>query len=210
MRFLHTTAVFACLVFASSSLSAQLERNIEESPSARIIPRTERFVVSAGVGLLPTFIGGGTQQKPVINTTALYYVTTRLGLGVGFAQSSTKSDAYVDENGVQSWSITDITHVGARLSGTIVQSGPLELYGGLQIGMNSTKASYEHMFPETLNVESETEYIATRPNPFGEPRSQLSTIGFFGVSVKVLPHVHVMSEIGNNLSLLTAGLEVRF
>ena len=96
------------------------------------------------------------------------------------------------------------------MSGSLIRRGPVELYGGIQLGVNTTNATYSHVFPEGLIVESEESYIANRPNPFGEPRTQLSTVGFIGVSIEVLPHVHIMSEVGNNLSLAMAGLEVRF
>lgn len=211
MRILHTLCAIALLVLCAASVSAQKSDERNQEPERRnVIPRNNRFVVSAGMGLMPTFLTGGTQDRPVVQGALSFYLNDRVSVGVGYANSESTSNPFVDFEGVASWMTSNVTHVGARLSGTIVRTGPLEIYGGLQLGVNATKATFRHDFPEGLQIESEEFYLSERPNPFGEPRTQISTIGFFGVSVEVLPHVHIMSEIGNNLSLAMAGLEVRF
>jgi len=211
MRILHTLCAIALLVLCAASVSAQKSDERNEGPERRkVIPRNNRFVVSAGMGLMPTFLTGGTQDRPVLQSAFSFYLNDRVSVGLGYANSESTSNPFVDFEGVTSWMTSNVTHVGARLSGTIVRTGPLEVYGGLQLGVNTTKATFSHDFPEGLQIESEEFYLSERPNPFGEPRTQISTIGFFGVSVEVLPHVHIMSEIGNNLSLAMAGLEVRF
>ena len=210
MRILHTLCAVALLALFAFNANAQQEsRNLESAPR-KVVPRNNRYVVSGGIGLMPTFLIGGTQERPVVQGSFQYYLNDRVAVGLGFANSESTSDAFVDYEGVQSWLTSNVTHVGARLSGSILRKGPLELYGGIQLGVNVTNATYRHDFPEGLVVESEENYIQNRPNPFGDPRTQVSTIGFFGVSIEVLPHVHIMSEVGNNLSLAMAGLEVRF
>ncbi|MFK8058161.1 MAG: hypothetical protein AB8F78_18690 [Saprospiraceae bacterium] len=210
MRILHTLSAFALLALCAFTANAQSESRDLEPEQRKVIPRNDRFVVSAGVGLMPTFLVGGSQDRPVIQGTFQYYLNDRIAVGLGYANSESTSEPFNDFEGVTSWMTSNVTHVGARLSGTIVRTGPVEFYGGLQLGVNTVKATYRHDFPEGLVVESEEFYLAERPNPFGQPRTQMSTIGFFGVSVEVLPHVHIMSEVGNNLSLAMAGLEVRF
>jgi len=212
MRILHTLCALALLALCAVSTNAQSKtRNLDpkEAPS-KVIPRKNRYVVSAGAGLMPTFLVGGTQDRPVIQGAVQYYLNERISVGIGYANSESTSSAFVDFEGVSSWMTSSVTHVGARLSGSIFRTGPIEFYGGLQLGVNTVKSTYRHEFPEGFVVDSEEIYLADRPNPFGEAGSQLSTIGFFGVSVEVLPHVHIMSEVGNNLSLAMAGLEVRF
>lgn len=210
MRILHTLCAIALLLLCTFSANAQDDtRNLEPAPR-KVQPRNDRFVVSAGLGLMPTFLVGGTQEKPVLQGAVQYYLNDRVSVGLGFANSVSTSEPFVDYEGVSSWVSNKVTHIGARLSGSIIRTGPVEFYGGLQLGVNTVQATYRHEFPEGLVIESEENYIAERPNPFGEPRTQISTIGFFGVSIEVLPHVNIMSEVGNNLSLAMAGLEVRF
>jgi len=210
MRILNTLSTIAFVAICALTASAQSDTRNLEPEQRRVIPRNDRFVFSAGVGLMPTFIFGGTQDRPVVQGAFQYYLNERIAVGLAYANSESTSGPFVDFDGVSSWMTSNVTHVGARLSGTIVRTGILEFYGGLQLGVNTNKATFRHDFPEGLVIESEETYLAERPNPFGEPRTQLSTIGFFGVSVEVLPHVHIMSEVGNNLSLAMAGLEVRF
>ncbi len=210
MRILYTLFAFALLTLFAFNANAQSESRDLEAPPRKIVPRKDRFVVSAGIGLVPTFLKGGTQEGPVVQGAFQYYLNERVAIGLGYANSESTSDAFVDFEGVQSFVTTDVTHIGARLSGSFVRMGPVELYGGIQLGVNTAKASYRHVFPEGLQIESEESYLENRANPFGEPRTQISTVGFLGVSVEVLPHVHLMSEIGNNLSIAMAGLEVRF
>jgi len=213
MRILHTLSAIALVALCTlATVQAQSDsRNLDpKEASTRVIPRNNRYVVSAGVGLMPTFLVGGSQDRPVIQGAAQYYLNERISVGLGFANSESTSSPFVDYEGVTSWMTSEVTHIGARLSGSIFRTGPVEFYGGIQLGVNTVKASYRHEFPEGLVVDDEEFYIEDRPNPFGDPRTQLSTIGFFGVSIEVLPHVHIMSEVGNNLSLAMAGLEVRF
>jgi len=210
MRILHTLSAIMLLAFCALDANAQAEQRNLEPEQRKITPRNDRFVVSAGVGLMPTFLVGGNQDKPVIQGAFQYYLNDRVAVGLGYANSESTSEPFTDFEGVTSWMTSSVTHIGARVSGTIVRSGPVEFYGGLQLGVNTAKATYRHDFPEGVVVESEENYLSERPNPFGRPRTQLSTIGFFGVSVEVLPHVHIMSEVGNNLSLAMAGLEIRF
>ncbi len=194
-----------CFVLAQAQ-----QRTIEELPAERVIPRNERFVVSGGMGLMPTFLMGGTQDKPVLNFAAQYYLTTRLAVGLAFSQSQSTSEPYIDPLGVSTWATSRVSHIGGRLTGTIVRKGPVELYGGLQLGVNTTRQTQRHEFAPGMPVENHESYIAERPDPFGEPSVQVSAIGLFGMSVEVLPHAHFYTEIGNNLSLVSAGVEARF
>lgn len=199
------------LCLAATSLHAQRdERNIEEAPDRKVEPREDRFALSATAGLIQSFVRNGNTNGPIIQAAAVYYVTPRIGLGVSYGQSSTTGDPFVDANGVKSYLTTDIMHFGVRCTGAMVRTGPLELYGGLQLGINGASSEQRHEFPANMQIEDEVAYIADRPSPFGKTRSQLSATGFIGATVEVLPHLHAVAELGNNLSLLAAGVEVRF
>lgn len=203
----------ASLVLAqapSDGPTAREPRNIENGGRAQVAPRDKRFVAAARIGLLPTFNSGGTQDRAVLAVTAQYYLNPRLALGLGYAGGASTSAPFEDAEGVRSYLTTETTHVGARVTGSMVRKGPFELYGGLQLGVNVPRASQRHEFPAGMAIENREAYLADRPDPFGESATQLSPVGFIGVTVEALPHVLLVGEIGNNLSLVTAGVGVAF
>ena len=211
---LRSWIVFPLVLFLGAlhvqAQGCQELRPVKRSSSRHVVQaRTERFTLGASVGLLPTFWSGGVQDAPALQATAQVFLNPRLRLGLAYGSSATTSDAYTDFENVQSWQSTRTTHLGARLSGTIVRRGPFEMYGGLQLGVNVAKSSQRHEFPVGFEAGVRDAYIADRPNPFGPSGSQLSISGHFGASLEVLPHGYVFVEAGNNLSLLSAGLELR-
>lgn len=210
MRILLAFLICCVASGLTTQLYAQDERTIEEAPERKVEPRKERFAFMATTGLVRSFVRNGTNDAPTIQAAASYYLTPRLSLGMSFGRSEATGEPFVDPNDVKSYLSTTITHFGARVTGSMVRTGPLELYGGLQLGINGARSSQRHEFPSNMQVENEAEYIAERPDPFGETRSQLSATGFLGMTVEVLPHVHAVAEVGNNLSLLAAGVGVRF
>lgn len=171
--------------------------------------RHDRVLVTAGVGILPTFLRGGEQNDPALQVTGQYYLSERVALGLAYGRAVTTTEAYVDGRGVQTRQRSETQHVGLRINGSIVRSGPVELYGGLQLGVNLVASTQTHSFPGDGGIVDEKAYIAWRTDPFATVPSQVSAIGFFGASVRVVPHAHLYLEAGNNLSLLTAGVEVR-
>lgn len=171
--------------------------------------RHDRVLVTAGLGVLPTFLRGGEQERPTVQFTAQYYLTERVAIGLAYGRAVTTTDPYVDGRDVHTRQRSETDNVGLRVNGSIVRSGPFELYGGLQLGMNFVSSEQIHEFPEGGSIADEEAYLAWRTDPFAAVPRQISAIGFFGASVQVVPHAHLYVEAGNNLSLLTAGLEVR-
>ena len=171
--------------------------------------RDERVLVTAGVGVVPTFLRGGEQNGPTVQLTAQYYLSERVAVGMAYGRAVTTTDPYVDGLGVLTRQRSETDHLGVRVNGSIVRSGPFELYGGLQLGMNFVASTQLHEFPEGGAIADEEAYLTWRTDPFAAVPRQISAIGFFGASVQVVPHTHVYVEAGNNLSLLTAGVELR-
>ena len=168
-----------------------------------------RLVVQAGTGLTTSAFVGSRQDRPSLQVTGLFRVAERLAVGLTYAAASSTAKPYVDDEGVQSFETTAQRHLGVRLSGDIVDRGSFALYGGLQIGVTSATQRYRHVFPEGMVVESEALYLASRPSPFYPEPSQVTAVGFLGVTARVLPRVHVYAEIGNSLALVSAGAQVR-
>lgn len=198
----------ALVLLGLGQVLAQARRSGPRHLSSRVV-RADRLLVSGGIGLVPTFLGGGDQEAPTLQATVQYYVSERFAVGVAYGQAATTSDAYVDGRGVSSRLTSEVWHVGARLNGTIARSGPFELYGGLQLGVNFADATQAHEFPTDGTIGDEVAYLAWRTDPFVTSPRQLSAIGFFGASVQVIRHAHVYVEAGNNLALLSAGVELR-
>ena len=196
------------VLLAGGEVLAQARRTGPRHLSAREV-RTDRVLVTAGVGLVPTFLKGGTQDRPAVQVTGQYYLTERLALGLAYGYAVTTTAPYTDGRGVSTRQTTEVTSLGARVNGKIVRTGPLEVYGGLQLGVNLADATQSHEFPSDGGIADEAAYLAWRTDPFTSSPRQVSATGFFGASVRVIPHAHVYLEAGNNLSLLTAGVELR-
>ena len=193
---------------AQSSARADKQRTIERQPARAFDARTGRFVLSVGAGLLPTFVNDGRQIGLPLSASAQYFLNERLGVGLTVARSTAESEPFVDDHGVRSWLTASFTNVAARCRGTIVGNRHAELYGGIQLGANLVATSQRHEFPEEMAGTSPADYIAARVDPFGEPRTGVSAVGFFGVAAHIAKPVGVYVEVGNNLSLLQGGLEV--
>ena len=200
--------LFVALLTGMGAVLAQAQRSGPRHLSSRTV-RHGRILVTGGVGVLPTFLRGGEQESLPIQATAQYFLSERVALGVAYGRARTTSSPYTDQRGVRSRQTSTVDHWALRVNGNVVRSGPLELYGGLELGVNLVDATQTHEFPSDAGIADETAYLAWRTDPFVSSPRQLSAIGFFGASVRVLPRVNLYLEAGNNLSLLTSGVEVR-
>lgn len=208
MPSLRSSLLVLVVLVGGGEVLAQARRTGPRHLSAREV-RPERVLVTAGVGLLPTFLRGGTQDQPAVQLTGQYYLTERLALGLAYGHAVTTTAPYTDGYGVSTRQTTEVTSLGARVNGKIVRTGPLEVYGGFQLGVNLADASQSHEFPPDGGIVDEGAYLAWRTDPFASSPRQVSAVGFFGASIRVIPHAHAYLEAGNNLSLLTAGVELR-
>lgn len=216
MRKFTQTLLFLALVLNFATAKAQ-QHSIVFDPDApvskvrhTIEPSRNRWCLALGTGVMPQVLSGGKQTQPVLQATAHYLFTSRLSVGLAYGQTRLSPKPYIDDKGVKSYESNFLQNVGLRMQGNIVSTGTLELYGGLQIGITSTESTYRHEFPASLVYESEAAYLASRPSPFFPQPSQVGAIGFLGIAVRVLPHVHAYAELGNNLALLSGGAQLRF
>lgn len=169
-----------------------------------------RWEVAAGTGLTAAVLTGVPQAAPTAQLNLGYAVTPRILVGVAYGRAVFSPRPYVDENGVTSRERNTSQHFGARVKGVILRRGGTHVYGGLQLGVTTSDPRYEHDFPAALRIEDEATYLHERPSPFYDPGSQVGAIGFLGVATRVLPHVELYGELGNNLALLSAGAAVVF
>lgn len=169
-----------------------------------------RYSVSVGAGASPAFLLAGSQQGPVVQLAAQRHLNERLALGVAFAQGTVRGTPFVDYHGVESTQTTRTRHFAARLRGSFVRQGALEVYGGLHLGLNVRRGTATHVFPEGMSGAGADAYIAERPSPFSPDGVQVSPVGFIGASFEVHRGVALAAELGNNLALANLGVEFRF
>lgn len=205
-----TTAASLPRAFAQGEDEADLVERRTASRTPRPTARLMRWELGAGTGLTAGVLTGVPQAAPTLQVNAGFMVTPRLTVGLAFSQASYSPAPYVDQHGVVSRERTSNRHFGVRAKGIIVRQGILQVYGGLQLGVTTSDATYSHNFPEDLQVESEEVYLANRASPFYDPGSQVGAIGFVGVSARLFKHVEVYTELGNNLALLNVGAALVF
>lgn len=217
MRALYLVTAVVYLVCGPSLLLAQDETTtLIESASAKRgsshkpTPRMTRLELSAGTGFTAGVLTGATQRKPVLQLSAGYAISTRLSLGFAYGQAVFTPSAFTDNNGVVSQETTVSQHYGARLKGVFLRKQIISLYGGLQLGVTTSRESYAHTFPNDFVVEDHAAYLADRATPFFKQGPQVGAIGFMGISADVLPNLAMYAELGNNLALLSGGLTVKF
>ena len=175
-------------------------------PTAKLM----RWEVASGTGVTAAVLTGVPQAGPTLQANVGYAVSPRITVGAAFAQATFSPRPYVDAAGVVSRERNRSRHYGLRVKGVMLRRGITNVYGGVQLGVTTADFSYEHEFPAALRVEDEAAYLAERPSPFYDPGAQVGAIGFVGVSLRVLRHVEVYTELGNNLSLLSGGAALVF
>lgn len=205
-------AVLALLSTAALPADATAQRHSEPGKSAtshtrdrRPTAKLMRWEVTAGTGMTAGVLTGVPQAAPTLQLNAGYAVSPRLIVGLAYSQASFSPRPYVDGRGVVSREVTQSRHFGLRAKGVILRRGITSVYGGIQLGVTTSDASYVHDFPADLQIEDEAAYLYDRPSPFYDPGDQVGAIGFLGVSARVLRHVEVYTELGNNLALVNAG-----
>ncbi len=202
------------LLVAFGSVSLALAQSTSSGSSSRAHKQQNtlrRTMISAMVGISPSAIfAGSSQQGPTVQVALQRRLTDRVALGVAVGRATAVGTPFEDHFGVRSTLTKTTTHVGARLRGTFVRSGGLEVYGGLQLGLNINRGTQAHSFPEAMAAENQEAYIAGRTSPFGEDSNQIRPVGFLGTSLELVRGLSLVAEIGNNLSIGQAGLEFQF
>ena len=206
---LSLTALVDAAAQRASGQAEESEVQREHRPR-RATVKLMRWEAAVGTGLTAAVLTGIPQAGPTLQTSFGYTVSPRITIGAAFAQATFAPRPYVDQAGVASYERNLSRHFGLRVKGVMLRRGITSVYGGLQLGVTTSKFSYEHEFPASLQIEDEASYLEQRPSPFFDPGSQVGAIGFVGVSLRVLRHVEVYTELGNNLSLLSCGTALVF
>ena len=220
LSYVVSLAVYLSAI-ALPDAAAQRAEDVRERPEERHEGQRERrprratvklmrWEAALGTGLTAAVLSGVPQAGPTLQANFGYAVSPRITIGAAFAQATFAPRPYVDPEGVVSHERNLSRHYGLRVKGVMLRRGITNVYGGIQLGVTTADFTYEHEFPTALRLEDEAAYLAERPSPFYDPGAQVGAIGFVGVSLRVLRHVEVYTELGNNLSLLSGGAALVF
>ena len=221
MRSLYVFCLTTLLTSALTDVQAQRAEEIpdggagEEEVSQGPRPRRAtaklmRWEATVGTGLTAGVFVGVPQAGPTLQVNVGYAVSPRITVGASFARATFAPRPYVDPEGVVSHERNLSRHYGLRVKGVMLRRGITNIYGGIQLGVTTAAFTYEHEFPSGMQVEDEAAYLEDRPSPFFDPGAQVGAIGFVGVSLRVVRHVEVYTEIGNHLSLFSGGVALVF
>lgn len=163
--------------------------------------RPVKYEISAGMGLLPTFFKDhGSMVTPPVALTATYRVAPSFGLGLfgGYAVSDTRRKVFGDGNMTQFRH--SLLHTGIRASVHTRHTEKWEAYGGVALGLQ---------FSHFDILEGDADYLKLHRN-FKENTTRFAYTGFVGGRYRLTPGIGVFGELGLGVSLLTAGVQLRW
>ena len=160
------------------------------------------FEISAGVGLLSTFVGKNTKTDiPPLSITMNYRLQKNISIGtyVGYSRTSyvhppTKSDIDVPDPSLTN----DFFLVGVRGEGHFTR-GQFDFYGGGMLGYN-----FSHVESENL-IDGRLENIEV-----AEFSDSFTWSGYIGIKYLLTKHLGVFGEVGYSASLINLGITTRF
>ena len=169
---------------------------------------TGKLSLSAGIGVLPTFIADdATVNTPPINARLTYQMTPAFSLSgfVGYA-SSTSNSPFIISDGQQALVSNKQTLFGLRgeLKKSITEK--FEVYGGAMLGYNhSNIREFDKATGASIIRDPEA------PTPFDpdRPNGELLYSGFVGTTYYVHKGIGLFAEVGYGVSLLNAGITIK-
>ena len=155
--------------------------------------------VSAGIGLVPTFINIDADVRiPPLSVMLGYRIKQHINIGAYFGYSSTKQTYQLDvDKDINEYAQNDFYLVGLRFEGHF-QRDRADFYGGAMIGYNFSKISFG---------DSE---IPRGDNRYFEEEDLVTYSGFVGMKYLVNEKVGLFGEVGYGVSLVNLGLSYKF
>lgn len=160
-----------------------------------------KYEMSIGLGLLPTFLKDhGSTVVPPVAFTAACRVAPQFSLGVfgGHSVSDTRRKAYGD--GAMTQYRHSLLQTGIRAAVHTRHTEKWEAYGGLSLGLQ---------FSHFDVLEGNMDYLK-KHRKFKENVTRMAYTGFVGGRYRLTPRVGVFGELGLGVSLLTAGVQLRW
>ncbi len=187
--------IIGSLIFTSINLSAQT-------------PSNGKFNISAGIGLVPTFVGDATNLNvPPLSLRIGYQVAPSINLSAfGGFSSYTLASPYLISDGKAATLSNKQYLAGVRGEVRKDFSGKFDIYGGGMLGY--THASTREFDPATNETVVRPPKTPSPYNPNG-PDNGLLYAGFIGSTYYLHPGIGAFAELGYGVSLFNVGLTVR-
>lgn len=160
--------------------------------------------LSASVGLLPTFIADKSNTiVPPVGIRVGYRVTENFSLSGFVAYSSSETDRISLPDGTINHWENDYTMIGLRGAVHATRIVNWDIYGGFMAGYNISNVS------RTIIEESDEK--SNTPSPYQPTNSDTFSFGgFVGGAYYFKKNLAVFGELGYGVSLVNAGVTVKF
>ena len=175
--------------------------------SAQNIPQQKGLTISAGVGVLPTFLGENAKTAvPPVSLRIGYNFSRRFNLSgyFGFTDVSTKPKLFSD--GLASQNRNQFTVTGLRAEIRQEISKKFNLYGGAMLGYSHSKLEETDPFTGQAIVRDPEAPTPYDPNA---PKGQVIYAGFVGAHYFFQKKLGVFAELGYGISIVNLGLTIR-
>ena len=162
--------------------------------------------VSAGIGLIPTFIGdNGKTIVPPLSVRYAYQVSEKFSLGAFASYSSTSSALIKNNDGSTNLFNTEMLMIGVRPAVHFLNLKNWDGYGGFSFGYNIPMVDVATTTPEPQTGD---DFKAT-PTFYREAKNNFSYSGFIGATYFVKKNIGVYGEVGYGISLLNLGVTIK-
>lgn len=160
--------------------------------------------VSAGIGLVPTFVGDkGDVIVPPISLNYTYQVSGKFSLGAFASYSSTTSPLIKYNDGSTNVFETKLLMVGIRPAVHFLNMENWDIYGGFSFGYNIPMIDVNSNTPEGPKTGDD---VGPTPTFYREAENNFSYSGFIGATYFVKKNLGIYGEIGYGISLLNIGV----
>ncbi len=171
-------------------------------------PATGKLSLSAGIGVVPTFLAdNATVNTPPVSVRLAYRVTPAFQLS-GYAgySSSTSNSPFIISDGVQSLISNKQTMLGLRGELRKDLNKKVDVYGGALFGYSHTSIrEFDKNTNETIIREPNT---PTHIDP-NRPDDRFLYAGFVGATYYFTKNVGLFTEAGYGISLLNTGFTIK-
>ncbi|MBR9920930.1 MAG: hypothetical protein GYB31_08820 [Bacteroidetes bacterium] len=167
------------------------------------------FTISAGIGLVPTYLADQAVTN-VLPVSAMldYRLTDMFSLSAYGGYTSATSQEQILADGILVEYQSDLLVVGLRGLAHKEFTERLDFYGGLMLSYAMPTVT-EIQLGENAGPPTEVGPSPDKPYKYKKPTAKFLPSGFVGVSWYATTKFAVYGEIGYGISLLNAGVRIR-
>ena len=167
---------------------------------------TGDWQISAGAGLVPTYVAdGGKIIVPPVTARIEYQIAPKISLGAFAAYSKSESQQIDRLNGTSNIYLSEFYMVGLRAAANTNRFKNWNIYGGMSLGYTMPQVETQTFFTDPENNRDDEPF-----DQFSQPATnQMIFSGFIGATRYFGEKIGAYAEIGYGVSLLNAGITIR-